>query len=866
MTDTTEHVNTAPHLAIAQAFVKLITGQDEPIIRIRAIDDNKARKLPSAEESGTIDQLWPAIEAAQANGYGVFLLPNLCGYSGTKDFVEDEDATEFLTLFCDHDGNTPSAWHRQPDVLVNTSPGRDHSYWLIDAIRDPEKWAHAQRRLIAHYKSDPAIKNPSRLMRLPGTLHLKGKPFLVTFESHIEDEDARMLGAVPSIDEVLAGLPDVSAAPEKAKASADVKIDSVHYIDRTIAHLRTCDIGVCGINGNNTAYATAAHVRDLGISEEKCVELMMAHWSPRCEPPWPEDELRAPVHNAYEYAQNEVGARAPKLSSEVFAHLNTRQMMYELRQKYPVTERPVIQLAEGDLTRIVDEAEGAIINSNTPLYQFGGALVKPAMAPYKIADGKEATNLRLHPVKEHGLIEIMTKAADFQRFDKRINDWVPKDCPDKIAKVYLARGSWNVNTLTAIIQVPALHLDGSVTDRPGYDPATGLLYEPGGVAFPRVPSQPTREDALAALKLFKDLLATFPFTTPASLSVALSAMLTPLIRRSLKSAPLHAFTAPAAGSGKSKLVDMASLIVTGKPAPVLAQDPREEENTKRLAAELMAGSQLMSFDNCTHAVAGDFLCQVLTQEVVKPRQLGHSKNIEIVSNSTLYATGNNLSVYGDMCRRTILSTIDAGVESPELRSFDFDPCDLILADRAKYVIAGLTILRAYIQNSTRPIATPLGSFEQWSRTVRDTLLWLGEADPCDTMDELRVENSEATDLRQLLVAWHRVVDSRPVTVKSLIAATMVQLEPEGQEGADGQGEGKGDGTGTAKVSAGDRTALLDALRQIGVTGSSVRLTVDTEAVGNYLRKSKGRIVSGYKLERDHGRTGGTVRWKVKRVA
>jgi putative DNA primase/helicase len=53
-------------------------------------------------------------------------------------------------------------------------------------------------------------------------------------------------------------------------------------------------------------------------------------------------------------------------------------------------------------------------------------------------------------------------------------------------------------------------------------------------------------------------------------SVALSGILTALDRRAMMTAPLHAFTAPAPRTGKSLLVDIASLLATGQLAPVIA--------------------------------------------------------------------------------------------------------------------------------------------------------------------------------------------------------------------------------------------------------------------------------------------------------
>ena len=66
----------------------------------------------------------------------------------------------------------------------------------------------------------------------------------------------------------------------------------------------------------------------------------------------------------------------------------------------------------------------------------------------------------------------------------------------------------------------------------------------------------------------------------------LGAMLTALDRRSMATAPLHAFTAPVAGSGKSLLVDIAAALTTGQPAPVISQGRTEEELEKRLGAAL----------------------------------------------------------------------------------------------------------------------------------------------------------------------------------------------------------------------------------------------------------------------------------------
>jgi hypothetical protein len=47
------------------------------------------------------------------------------------------------------------------------------------------------------------------------------------------------------------------------------------------------------------------------------------------------------------------------------------------------------------------------------------------------------------------------------------------------------------------------------SSRPDTDDRTGLLFDPLGIRFPHVPDRPTRDDALNALALLKDLIGSF---------------------------------------------------------------------------------------------------------------------------------------------------------------------------------------------------------------------------------------------------------------------------------------------------------------------------------------------------------------------
>ena len=47
----------------------------------------------------------------------------------------------------------------------------------------------------------------------------------------------------------------------------------------------------------------------------------------------------------------------------------------------------------------------------------------------------------------------------------------------------------------------------------------------------------------------------------------------------------------------------------------------------------------------------------------------------------------------------------------------------------------------------------LASFDAWSDTVRSALVWLGKADPLDTLESTRADDPERSLLSEVLQAW-----------------------------------------------------------------------------------------------------------------
>jgi hypothetical protein len=384
-----------------------------------------------------------------------------------------------------------------------------------------------------------------------------------------------------------------------------------------------------------------------------------------------------------------------------------------------------------------------------------------------------------------------------------------------------------------VVNAPFLRVDGSICEIAGYDAASHLLFKADGQVFPPVPQNPSKADAAAALGKLCELIKTFPFVEDVDRAVTLAGMLTALDRRSMATAPLIGFTAPAARTGKSLLVDLNSILTIGRPMPVISQGRDETEFEKRLGAKFLAGQTCISIDNCEAPISGAMLCQALTQDMVDIRVLGHSKNVTVTMNATVFATGNNLEIAGDLSDRCLVAKLEAKMDRPGLRKFNIDVISDAHARRGELVVAALTILRAWHvaqANGEQVTVEPFGGFSEWSRRIREALVWLGMADPCDTVTKVRDNDPQRDLLMAVIMQWRAA--KLPLNVKYTVQELIAE--------------------------AIGVPSFYGALLAVAAGRGGV---VDNARLGRWLKKVEGRMVDKWSLVQD-GRTNGYPKWKL----
>src|SRR6185437_1117991 len=494
-------------------------------------------------------------------------------------------------------------------------------------------------------------------------------------------------------------------------------------------------------------------------------------------------------------------------------------------------DRPSILIQAGRVDLLATAGEAALVAAGLEIYQRGRELVRPSQQKVPASKGRMTVSAGMAKVTPPAMIDLLSQACDWRKYDGRHKCEIAANPPDLVASIILSRvGQWKVPSVAGVITTPTIRPDGTILHKPGYDPVTRLYQVVDPHLVPSyIPDKPTGEDAQTALAILNGLLDEFPFVADVDRSVALSAIITPIVRGAVSVAPLHAIRASTAGTGKSYLADTASAIATGRPCPVIAVSGKPEETESRLVGLLLAAFPLISLDNVNGDLGGDLLCQAVERPTVRVRRLGGSDIFEIESRATFYATGNGLRVRGDMTRRTVICNLDAGVERPEERQFTHSPVEDVLTDRGRYVAAALTIVRAYIVAGSPGLLPKLASFEEWSDLVRSALVWLGQPDPVETTESAREDDPELMQLRDLVTSWESTIGKD--TTKTVKQAVEIANQKQTNEFGDP----------TEYRSSEFRDALLAV--------SGIRGEIDAKRLGNYLRSIEGRISNGLRVKR-----------------
>ena len=472
----------------------------------------------------------------------------------------------------------------------------------------------------------------------------------------------------------------------------------------------------------------------------------------------------------------------------------------------------VIRMEKSEFPKVVKKTVDSL--KRIAIFQRLGGLTRVHFDPPPCKYAKDNGAPRLEFYKRNALLEKLTQAATFEKFDGRSGRWkVDLPIPDLRNAVY-ERGDYpGVPTINGVICRPLLLPNGEIVTNPGYHPDSGLYVHING----EWPALMSSDKAIAKLS---DIWTDFPFDSEASKAGSFAALLTLVCRNLIDgNAPFFVGDGNKSRVGKGLLTDTWCMISEGRRASRYSLSDQNELR-KYLTSLAIRGSEYCLFDNLKGRFGGPVIEAAMTAGAVSDRILGRSEIVDLPVKMTRMATRKGYTSEPDMKGRTIPIRLDTEESDPSSRKGFKYPSLIqhVESHRRELLIAALSIVANYMLAGAPKQDIPnLGGYDEWTRIIRGAIVFAGLADPFETREQLlESDDGSSSSIARLVEAW---TFKEPTNVKKALEA----------------------------VANGDEAVLLRAILEDCPKGES-----HSEYLGKLLRSAKGQPVSGKKFARtDH---------------
>lgn len=177
-------------------------------------------------------------------------------------------------------------------------------------------------------------------------------------------------------------------------------------IERAIRYIGKTPPAISGANGSTQTFNLAQHlVHDFALSGEVVLSLLATHYNPKCDPPWPEKELRHKVKEAEKY---------PPPNTTYGCKVDPSERKYSRPVRLPSRKvKPpkidalanVEKFLNGFRCKESDLIEGSILRSDyseAPLHFQSAAIIMQLFEPTDliniVSDSKQNDKGKWHPV------------------------------------------------------------------------------------------------------------------------------------------------------------------------------------------------------------------------------------------------------------------------------------------------------------------------------------------------------------------------------------------------------------------------------------------------------------------------------------
>ena len=471
------------------------------------------------------------------------------------------------------------------------------------------------------------------------------------------------------------------------------------------------------------------HNKSIGYHCFKCGEGGTLRKSPKLKPlPTPR---KAEVKKMDEHNTDDVDM------SEVFDEdeIYDEDEMYGHEQDQPKNppNHPVIHLNYQSDTQnprpdptLVDEALECLVAANKEapqIFHRGGVLCR--------IKSDEDGRVIIDPLTPDGVSSRLSRVASWQKWmmeGKRNNRFaVSKNAsvPKRITLEMIAFEDFsNFHPLIGLANHPILRNNGEWSCEPGYDAETGYYISEKSVQGIDFTEKIELDEAKRIF--FDELLYDFPFEDDSSRVHALAFALSPLIRPmvGLSPTPLFLFDAAAERTGKGLLAKTLHYTVTGMDINIETVADKPEEWDKRIIASLMAGNEVIFYDNVKTSVRkpldSDKLAAAITATQYSSRLLGFSHMVSLPVRNTWAISGNNMQLSGEIVDRSVPIRLVRDTEDAESRDpalFKHQLPDWAIENRGIVLPALMTFITEWVDAGMPLPNARFAGFEKWASIV-----------------------------------------------------------------------------------------------------------------------------------------------------
>jgi hypothetical protein len=439
----------AVHQFLSALFVH---ADSSTFIALRAFDNRGREKKPFITDAATIGA--PGIlervcariaEAANHSTPLVFCPPIATFFTATRARTEDLANGVALSVECDHHpaAALASLTHLLGAPTITVASGGEwtnattgeaepklHLHWrLREPTRRPSDHLllrEARQLATSLAGADATGTSVVHPFRWPGSWHRKAEPCLARIASRTENE----IDLQEALERLRAAFP---VGTEKTNGRADrpkckgplgfdtLAADEALDVAAALAAIRNADLP--WDEWNRIGMATWAATQGKGFAAFDAWSQKSVKYNPDVTrgrwdhyPSSPPNDIGAGTL-FYLAAQAKPGWRKPSAAIQIS---NDRPSGPEAAEGADTpSDRPVIQIIAGELPRMADEAEAALTAAGLPIFVRAGALVRPVTEAVPAARGRSTTIAKLRELCLDAMLDLVSTAAEFQRFDGR---------------------------------------------------------------------------------------------------------------------------------------------------------------------------------------------------------------------------------------------------------------------------------------------------------------------------------------------------------------------------------------------------------------------------------------------------------------